>query len=99
MQILARNRKDKDGYIKSVKSLLLACEKDASLNKGVEGVLASLISVDKKYETAIEMCLGQSMQNIVTENENDAKKLIEYLRNNNLGRASFLPITSVKGKN
>jgi len=44
------------------------------------------------------MCLGQSMQNIVTENENDAKKLIEYLRNNNLGRASFLPITSVKGK-
>lgn len=99
MQILARNRKDKDGYIKSVKSLLLACEKDASLNKGVEGVLASLISVDKKYETAIEMCLGQSMQNIVTENENDAKKLIEYLRNNNLGRASFLPTTSVKGKN
>ena len=73
-------------------------KKDASLNKGVEGVLASLISVDKKYETAIEMCLGQSMQNIVTENENDAKKLIEYLRNNNLGRASFLPITSVKGK-
>lgn len=97
-KFLQETEKDKDGYIKSVKSLLLACEKDASLNKGVEGVLASLISVDKKYETAIEMCLGQSMQNIVTENENDAKKLIEYLRNNNLGRASFLPITSVKGK-
>ena len=97
-KFLQETEKDKDGYIKSVKSLLLACEKDASLNKGVEGVLASLISVDKKYETAIEMCLGQAMQNIVTENENDAKKLIEYLRNNNLGRASFLPITSVKGK-
>lgn len=97
-KFLQETEKDKDGYIKSVKSLLLACEKDASLNKGVEGVLASLISVDKKYETAIEMCLGQSMQNIVTDNENDAKKLIEYLRNNNLGRASFLPITSVKGK-
>ena len=44
------------------------------------------------------MCLASSMQNIVTENENDAKKLIEYLRKNNLGRASFLPISSVKGK-
>lgn len=97
-KFLQETEKDKDGYIKSVKSLLLACEKEANLNKGVEGVLASLISVDKKYETAIEMCLGQAMQNIVTENENDAKKLIEYLRNNNLGRASFLPITSVKGK-
>ena len=62
------------------------------------GVLANLISVDKKYETAIEMCLGASMQNIVTETEQDAKKLIEYLRTNNLGRASFLPIASVKGK-
>ena len=60
-KFLQETEKDKDGYIKSVKSLLLACEKDASLNKGVEGVLASLISVDKKYETAIEMCLGQSL--------------------------------------
>ena len=60
--------------------------------------MANLISVDKKYETAIEMCLGASMQNIVTETEQDAKKLIEYLRTNNLGRASFLPIASVKGK-
>lgn len=62
------------------------------------GVLANLISVEKKYETAIEMCLGASMQNIVTDTEQEAKKLIEYLRANNLGRASFLPIVSVKGK-
>ena len=95
---LIETEKEKDGYIKSVKSLLNACEKDSSLNKGVEGVLANLISVDKKYEVAIEMCLGASMQNIVTENEQTAKKLIEYLRTNNLGRASFLPISSVKGK-
>lgn len=97
-KFLIETEKDKDGYIKSVKSLLLACENDKSLNSGVEGVLASLISVDKQYETAIEMCLGQSMQNIVTNTENDAKKLIEYLRKNNLGRASFLPIASVHGK-
>lgn len=55
----------------------------------MHGVLANLIYVDKKYETAIEMCLGASLQNIVTENEQDAKKLVEYLRKNNLGRASF----------
>ena len=97
-KFLIETEKEKDGYIKSVKSLLNACEKDQNLNKGVNGVLANLISVDKKYEIAIEMCLGASMQNIVIETEQEAKKLIEYLRNNNLGRASFLPITSVKGK-
>ena len=61
-------------------------------------VLANLISVPKEYQVAIEMTLGQTMQNIVTDDENTAKKLVEYLRKNNLGRASFLPITSVKGK-
>ena len=88
-KFLIETERDKDGYMKSVKSLLLACEQNASLNSGVEGVLASLISVDKKYETAIEMCLGQTMQNIVTNTESEAKRLIEYLRQNNLGRASF----------
>ena len=78
--------------------MLLAIDKDQSLNNGVEGVLANLISVDKKYETAIQMSLGQAMQNIVTNTEKEAKKLIEYLRANKLGRASFLPISSVKGK-
>ena len=97
-KFLSETEKEKDGYIKSVKALLLACEKDKDLNSGVEGVLASLISVEKKYETAIEMCLGNTLQNIVTKTENDAKKLIEYLRKNNLGRASFLPMTSVHGK-
>lgn len=97
-KFLIETEKEKDGYIKSVKSLLLAIDKDANLRTGVEGVLANLISVDKKYEVAIQMCLGQSMQNIVTATENDAKKLIEYLRQNNLGRASFLPISSVHGK-
>ena len=97
-KFLIETEKDKDGYIKSVKSLLKACENNKELNSGVEGVLASLISVDKRYETAIEMLLGQTMQNIVTKEEKDAKKLIEYLRSNNLGRASFLPIASMKGK-
>ena len=98
LKFLIETEKEKEGYTRSVKSLLNACEKDSKLNKGVNGVLANLISVDKKYETAIEMCLGQATQNIVTDTEEDAKKLVEYLRENKLGRASFLPVTSVKGR-
>lgn len=98
MKFLIETEKEKEGYIRSVKSILQDCEKDLSLKKGVHGVIANLISVPKEYETAIEMCLGQSMQNIVTDTEEDAKKLVEHLRKFNLGRAIFLPITSVKGK-
>ena len=68
------------------------------LSKGVHGALSSLISTKKEYQTAIEMCLGGAIQNIVTDTEQDAKRLVEYLRENNLGRASFLPIATVKGK-
>ena len=98
LKFLIETEKEKEGYIKSVKSLLKDCEQDSTLNKGLKGVLANLLSVNKKYETAIEMSLGQALQNVVTETEEDAKKLIEHLRKNNLGRASFLPISSVKGK-
>ena len=95
---LVETEKEKEGYIKSVKSLLIDCEKIKELGKGMHGVLANIISVPSEYETAVEMCLGASLQNIVTDTEEDAKKLVEHLRKNNLGRASFLPITSVKGK-
>ena len=98
LKFLNDMEKEKEGYIRSVKSLLLECDKDAGLKKGMHGVLANIISVPKEYETAIEMTLGQTLQNIVTDTEEDAKKLIEYLRKNSLGRASFLPIASVKGK-
>ncbi len=95
---LVETEKEKEGYIKSVKSLLIECEKTKELGKGMCGIIANIISVPKEYETAIEMCLGAGLQNIVTETEEDAKKLIEHLRKNNLGRASFLPISAVKGK-
>ena len=98
LKFLIETEKEKEGYLRSVKALLVDCEKDANLNKGMNGVLANLISVDKKYETAIEMCLGQALQNIVTDTEEDAKKLVEHLRNNKLGRASFLPVSSIRGK-
>ena len=96
-KFLIETEKEKDGYAKSVKLLLQDCDKNSDLNNGVHGILAGLISVDKDHETAIEMALGGALQNIVTEDENVAKKLVNHLRANNLGRASFLPITSVRG--
>ena len=98
LKFLIETEKEKEGYIKSVKSLLKDCENIKDLGKGMHGVLANIIEVPEEYQTAIEMCLGASLQNIVTETEEDAKKLVEHLRKNNLGRASFLPITSIKGK-
>ena len=98
LKFLVETEKEKEGYIKSVKSLLKDCENVKELGRGMHGVLANIIEVPENLETAIEMCLGASLQNIVTETEEDAKRLVEYLRKNNLGRASFLPITSVKGK-
>ena len=95
---LVETEREKEGYIKSVKSLLKDCENIKELGKGMHGVLANIIEAPEELETAIEMCLGASLQNIVTDTEEEAKKLIEHLRKNNLGRASFLPITSVKGK-
>ena len=97
-KFLVETEKEKDGFQRSVKTLLKDCEKIKELGKGVRGAIAELIDVPENIETAIEMALGASMQNVVTDNEQDAKKLIEYLRKNNLGRASFLPISNVKGK-
>ena len=98
LKFLIETEKEKEGYIKSVKSLLKDGENIKDLGKGMHGVLANIIEVPDELETAIEMCLGASLQNIVTDTEEDAKKLVEHLRKNNLGRASFLPIASVKGK-
>ena len=95
LKFLIETEKEKEGYVKSVKSLLKDCESIKELGKGMHGVLANVIEVPEEYQTAIEMCLGASLQNIVTDTEEDAKKLVEHLRKNNLGRASFLPITSV----
>ena len=63
--------------------------------RGIHGVVADIISTEKKYEVAVETALGGSIQNIVTDSEQTAKQLIEYLKKNKYGRATFLPLTSV----
>jgi len=97
-KFLIETEHEKEGYNKSVKSILQLSEKDKLFKKGMHGVLAGLISVPKEYETAIEMALGASIQNIVTDTEEEAKRFVNYLRDNKLGRASFLPISSMKGQ-
>ena len=67
--------------------------------RGIHGVVADLIATEKQYETAVETALGGSIQNIVTDSEQTAKQLIEYLKKNRYGRATFLPLTSMGNKN
>ncbi len=82
-----------EGYARSVRDLLKAKE-DGKYSGSFLGVLSKLISVEKKYTTAVETALGNAMQNIVVQNENDAKEAIEFLKKNHMGRVTFLPISS-----
>lgn len=95
--LLKNMEEDYEGYYKSVKNLMLACKKIVSLKSKVIGVVADLIKVEEKYEKAIDVGLGGSLQNIVTKDEGDAKYIIDYLRKNKLGRVTFLPISTIKG--
>ena len=81
-----------DGYGNSIRRVMEQKNRD----NRIRGVIADLISVDRNYETAIETALGGSIQNIVTEDEATAKRMIAYLKKNHYGRATFLPMTSVK---
>lgn len=82
-----------DGYGNSIRRVMEQKDK----HPGIVGVVADIIKTDKQYETAIETALGGSIQNIVTEDENTAKLMITFLKQNKAGRATFLPLTSIKG--
>ncbi len=91
--------KENEGYSKSVKSVIeLAVEKDIYQSK-VYGTLATLVSTKEEYERAIEISMGGYLQNIVVDKDSTAKDMIEYLKANSFGRATFLPLTSIKTYN
>lgn len=81
-----------EGYGNSIRRVME--QKDRQ--PGIHGVVADLIKVEKAYETAVETALGGSIQNIVTDNEQTAKVMIEYLKKNRYGRATFLPLTNMR---
>lgn len=84
-----------DGYGNSIKKIMEL--KDSNL--GILGVIADIVKVEKQYETAIETALGGTIQNIVTDKEATAKELIGYLKQNKLGRATFLPLNAIHARN
>lgn len=95
-KILHEMREAYDGFAFSIRNLMNDAKKNAQLNSRIEGIVAQLISMDAKFETAIETALGQSMQNIVTRDEDAAKFIIEYLKKMKYGRITFLPMTSIR---
>lgn len=98
LHMLVEMEKDFEGFAKSVKGVLAAHKNGRLGGAKVYGALSSLIGVPKQYVTAIEALLGGALQNVVVESEQDAKTVIEYLKQNHLGRVTFLPVTSVKGR-
>ncbi len=83
-----------DGYGSSIRRVM----EQKSSKSGIIGVVADIIKTEKKYETAIETALGGNIQNIVTDTEQTAKELIEFLKKNKYGRATFLPLSAVKNR-
>lgn len=95
-KMLADLEKSMDGYSGAVKAVIRRSE--AGALGGIHGVLSQLIQVRGEYSTAVEVALGAAMQNVVTSTEADAKRAINYLKANNLGRATFLPISNIRGR-
>lgn len=94
LRVLREMERDYAGYQQAVKQVLL----HARGNEGVRGVVASLMRVPKQLERAVEAVLGGALQNVVTTDEYIARDMIAYLRQNKLGRATFLPMTTISGR-
>ncbi len=92
VQILTELENSMEGFSFAVKKIV--AESDKGILRGIHGPLSKLISVDKKYSVAIETALGNAIQNIVVDTESDAKRAINYLKSNNAGRATFMPVSS-----
>ena len=95
-KILDEMAREMEGYSHSVRTVVRHARECGDTR--VHGPLSQLISVPAKYETAMDMVLGAAQQHVVTEDEETAKEMIEFLRSNHLGRATFLPITSVRAR-
>lgn len=95
IHMLTEMEKEYDGFNKAVKVVMQAAEKNAL--RGIHGPVAGLMTVDKKYAVAVEIALGAGLQNIVVDREEDAKGGINFLKQRDGGRATFLPLSAIKG--
>lgn len=94
VQILNELEKNMEGFSHAVKDVISVADK--GVLRGIYGPVSKLITVEKVYTVAIETALGNALQNIVVENESDAKRAVNYLKSNNSGRATFLPVSVLK---
>ena len=97
-KVLEEMRRAHEGYYASVRNLLRDASRDPELGKRIHGVVAELINVPEKYERAIEMALGASLQNIIVPTEQDAKAVIGHLRSREYGRATLLPVSAMRSR-
>lgn len=93
-RVLEDLEKNMEGFSGAVKAVLKQSQSKAL--PGIHGTLSQLITVENENSTAIEIALGAAMQNVVVSTESDAKRAINYLKQNNVGRATFLPISAIK---
>ncbi len=96
IRILDDMEKNMEGYSGAVKAVVR--EAKGGMLRGIHGPLSQLINVNDRYAVAVETALGAAIQNIVTDNENDAKRAINFLKDKRSGRATFLPLTAIKAK-
>ena len=95
IHLLSEMEKEYEGFNKAVRLIMQAAEKNAL--RGVHGPVANLMTTDKRYAVAIEIALGAGMQNVVVDREEDAKSAINFLKQRDGGRATFLPLTAIRG--
>ena len=98
LQMLREMERDFEGFAKSVKGILTAHEHGRLGGAKIYGALSSLIEVGGRYATAVEALLGGALQNVVVDSERDAAAAISYLKENHIGRVTFLPVSAVRGK-
>jgi len=98
VEILSSMEEAYDGFDRSVKMALKRCKEEPKMGQGIIDVVATLVKVEQKYEKAIEISLGKKLQNIVCEEASDAKRVINYLKKEKLGRITFLPLSNVAGR-
>lgn len=96
LKLLTEMQRDYEGYNLSVKQVLMEAERRGGA--GVHGVVASILHAPQRLERALDMVLGGTLQNVVVDRDEDAKAMIEYLKRNRYGRATFLPISSIRGR-
>ncbi|MBQ9518702.1 MAG: hypothetical protein IJR59_02270, partial [Firmicutes bacterium] len=98
LKIISELEREYEGYYGGVKAILKQRDNKNPDFRGICGAVGEVITLEKQYETAIEIALGGAVQNIITRNDESVKTAIRYLKKNNSGRATFLPMTSVKGR-